>query len=139
MADGSLDAMAALSDKIAAFLQMPRNALTDKLAEAAAYYPTTLEIKIHAPLLIKRRGNRPNIHLATLLRDCAVALQEHKEMDAGRELSRIGERTEERSEVIRCARAVLTVLGISHPQSLRQQAKQAATMLRATRKITGGN
>lgn len=139
MADGPLDALAARSDKIAAILQMPRNALTDKLAEAAAYYPTSLEIKTHAPLLVKRRGNRPNIHLATLLRDCAVALQEHKGLDAQRELERIGERTEGQSEVIKCARAVLTTLGINHPQSLRQQATQAAVMLRTTRKITGGN
>ena len=139
MADGSLDAMAALSDKIAALLQTPRTALTDNLAEAAAYYPTTLEIKTHAPLLVKRRGNRPNLHLATLLHDCALALHEHKGMDAQRELERIGERTEGQSEVIKCARAVLTAMGINHPQSLRQQATQAAVMLRATRKITGGN
>lgn len=139
MADGSLDALAALSDKIAVVLETPRNTLTDKLAEAAAYYPTTLEIKTHAPLLIKRQGNRPKIHLATLLHDCALALQEHKGMDAQRELERIGERTEGQSEVIKCARAVLTAMGINHPQSLRQQATQSAAMLLATRKITGGN
>jgi hypothetical protein len=139
MADGSQDTLAALSDKLAILLQVPRNALTDKLAEAAVYYCTMLEIRHHAPLLIQRRGNRTNIHLATLLHDCAIALAEHNGLEAERELSRIGERTEEQSEVIKCAKAVLTALGINHPQSLRQQAKQAAAMLRMTQQIAGGN
>lgn len=139
ISDGSLDVLAALSDKIAAALHTKRDAFTDKLAEAASYYPTTLEIRTEAPLMVRRRGNRPNIHLTTLLRDCALALQEHKGMDAQRELERIGGRTEGTSEVIKCAKAVLAAMGINHPQSLRQQAKQAAAMLLATRTITGGN
>jgi hypothetical protein len=134
MNDTSLYALIHLSEKIASILQTKRDAFTDALTEAAAYYPTTLEIRHRAPLLVKRRGNRPNIHLATLLHDCALALQKHKGMDAQRELEHIGEWTEGASEVIKCAKAVLTALGINHPQSLRQQAKQAAAMLLAARK-----
>lgn len=133
ISDGSLDTMVSLSNTIAKALHIKsRNALTDALAEAAMHYPNMLDIKTRAPLLVKRRGNRPKIHLATLLYDCARALQQHKGMDAGVELRRIGERTEHASEVIKCAKAVLAAMDINHPQSMRQQAKQAAILLQAT-------
>lgn len=138
ISEGSLDTAISLSIKIAKALEIEsRNALTDTLAEAAMHYPNMQDIKTRAPLMVKRRGPRPNIHFAALLYDCARALQQHKGMDAGVELRRIGERTEPTSEVIKCAKAVLAAMNINHPQSMRQQAKQAAILLQATQGLIG--
>lgn len=138
ISEGSMDTAISLSNRISKALDIEsRNALTDTLAESAMHYPNFLEIKTRAPLFVSRQGRRPSIHLATLLYDCAQALQQHKGMDAGAELSRIGERTEATSEVVKCARAVLTAMDINHPQSMRQQAKQAAKLLQATKELKG--
>lgn len=118
-----------LSERIAGALGAKRCKLTDKLAEAALSFEAFAQVQKDAPLAVKRRGNRPNIHLALLLADCARAYEAETGKDSRKELQRIGERTEANSEVVRYVRAVLQALDINHPFSLRQQAKQAVKYL----------
>lgn len=129
LAGGDMATRHALSQRIAEALRIPQCGLTDALADAAGAFPTMEQLRNNAPLKVRRRGNRPNIHLAILLRDCALALKRYKGLDAEQELRRIGERTEAGSEVVICARAALIAIGINRPQSLRQQAKQAVGYL----------
>ncbi|MGA7180923.1 MAG: hypothetical protein WBX11_15245 [Thiobacillaceae bacterium] len=130
--DIDLERRNTLSKLIAAKLRVPKGILTDKLAEVAAGFECMREVRYKAPLAVKRRGNRPNIHLATLLRDCALVLQEESGRDAEAELRRIcgwAEDNWEDSTVLNYARAVMASLRIKHPQSLRQQARQAIKYL----------
>jgi len=118
-----------LSHRIARELGTQRDSFSDALADIGGWHWTMRQLQTDAPILRHKQGNRPKIHLAQLLADCAVALEKRHGLNAKQELARIGEWTEESSPVIVTARAVLNAMGINHPQSLRQQATQALERL----------
>lgn len=108
----------------------PSQAFTMALGIAALSYLTFREVRHRAPLVVKRRGNRPHIHLALLLADCAKAYAAEYGKDAQGELRLMRNgHTEGWSRVAVCVEAVLEAVGEKHPQSLRQQARRAAAYL----------
>lgn len=119
----------ALSERIASALGVARGSLTDTLAEAGLSYEVFAQVRTQAPLAVRRRGNRPNIHLALLLADCARAHEAETGEASEAELRKIGgweaDQNAPPSQVLAYAHAVLTAMGINHTQSLRQQARRA--------------
>ena len=118
-----------ISKAIAAHLGIKQAQISDKLAEAGLAYLSLHGLKKNAPLIRKRRGNRPHIHTQQLLIDCAAILHVETGIDGKAELSGIGPRNEHNSTIIRHAKAVLSALGLPHSHSMQQQARNAAKQM----------
>ena len=127
--DFSLDRVHTLSNTIAEYLDTEPGVLTERLAEAGAHYELMAEIRERGVLVVKRKGNRPNVHLARLLADCALIQQDVTGKSARDALAQAGGWEESGHAPPSMAKvyalAVLHALGIYHPQSLRTQARRA--------------
>lgn len=131
-ADGDADRLKALSALIAARLGRAEDRVTDALAEAAVQHEVMDELQRKAPLATPRRGRRPTIDTAVLLRDCALIYRDETGADPLAELAKIGGWEEDGdappSTVKAYALAVLGAVGVT-PGSLRQQARRALEWL----------
>ena len=119
----------ALSQAIAKELCFLPSTITDQLAHAGASHSALSKLQQEAKLKRVGKGNRPKIHLAILLHDCALINEAESGQCAKRELRKIGGWEEDgyapQSRVRVYTQAVMAALGIKHAQSLRHQARRA--------------
>lgn len=105
------------------------------LAHIAASYAPLAQLRRDAPLKNPRRGNRPHIEVAVLMRECADLYEQETGKIAKSELAKIGGWSEEAGQthpILDRTNAVLSALGVPCHSSLRRQARNAMEIKRQT-------
>ncbi len=132
--DADLSRIELLSSEISNYLGPSGDDLGKQLAVIAIECETMQRLRNEAPTKRKTKGNRQNIHVAILLKNCAKLHEQVTGEDAKATLAKLGGWAEdavkdhptskEDHPILKYARAVLATLGIKHA-SLRRQVRQA--------------
>ena len=127
------DELKKLHDDIACNLGDISEDTARALAHIAASYAPLAQLRRDAPLKNSRRGNRPHIEIAVLMRECADLYEQETGKIANSELAKIGGWTEEAGQthpILDRTKAVLSALGVPCHSSLRRQARNAMAVNR---------
>ncbi len=116
-----------LSSGISSHLGSSTDTVVERLAVIAIGCETMLRLRHEAPIARKKKGNRENIHIASLIKNCAELHEQVTGEDAKTTMAKLGGWAEDAGKdhsILKYARAVLAALNIKHA-SLRRQVRQA--------------
>jgi len=125
--DADLSRIELLSSEISSHLGPSSDDVVKLLAAIAIECETMQRLRNEAPTKRKTKGNRQNIHVANLLKNCAELHEKITGDVAKATLAKLGGWAEDAEKdhcILEYARAVLAVLNIKHA-SLRRQVRQA--------------